>query len=246
MPYRKEQFETGEIYHVVIRGIDDNVIFKNVDDYYRGIFSIYEFNNSKPVVIRERRRARIQFKKLQKSLNRDPDSAADQRKRLVDILAFCFMPNHLHLLMRQSQDGGIIKFMNKVGSGYAGYYNRKYGRKGYVFQNRFVAVRIKNDDQLKTVLAYIHANPISLIESKWKEKGVKNIKRALNFLENYKWSSYQDYIEKKNFPSVTEREFISEIVGGLTGSRNLLKNWVKYKGKKSNYRVPDSVSFWLE
>lgn len=66
MPQRKEQFATGDIYHVVLRGIDNNRLFKNTDDYYRGIFSIYEFNNAIKIEIRERRKARLNFKAFSK------------------------------------------------------------------------------------------------------------------------------------------------------------------------------------
>jgi len=58
MPYRKEQFVNNEIYHTILRGINDEMLFKDIDDYYRGIFSIYEFNNANPIEIRKRRQAR--------------------------------------------------------------------------------------------------------------------------------------------------------------------------------------------
>ena len=77
MPYRKEQFVNGEIYHIVIRGIDDNLIFKDIDDHYRGVFSIYEFNTTKLVVIRERRRMRAQIKKSVEEVDRDRVSAEE-------------------------------------------------------------------------------------------------------------------------------------------------------------------------
>ena len=117
MPYRKEQFINEEIYHIVIRGIDENLIFKNIDDYYRGIFSIYEFNTIKQVTIRERRSIRAKIKAEMKT-NRDPISVTDSREKLVEILCFCFMPNHMHLLLRQIKDNGISKFMAKFGIGY--------------------------------------------------------------------------------------------------------------------------------
>ena len=63
MPYRKQEFANEEIYHIVIRVIDNNVMFKDIDDHYRGIFSIYEFNNIKSVEIRERRKERYKIKK---------------------------------------------------------------------------------------------------------------------------------------------------------------------------------------
>jgi len=241
MPYRKEQFVNGEIYHIVIKGIDENVIFEDIDDHYRGIFSIYEFNNAKRVEIRERRRERAKIKEQIKKINRefkkikaqargDPISA-DSRKKLVEVLAFCIMPNHLHLLVRQLKDGGISKFMAKLGAGYGGYFNRKHGREGHVFQRRFTAVHIKNERQLKVVFVYIHTNLISLIEPKWKENGIQNPDKVIKFLGNYKWSSYPDYIGKKNFPSVTDREFILKIMGGEQGCKEFVEGWIKYKGK---------------
>lgn len=235
MPYRKEQFVNGEIYHIVVRAIDDNTIFKDIDDHYRGIFSIYEFNNAKPVVIKECRkvRARIkrEFQKIAKEDSAKDQISGDTRDKLVEILAFCIIPNHLHLLVRQLKDGGITKFMTKFGIGYGGYFNRKYCRKGYVFQNRFVAVHIKNENQLKTVFVYIHTNPISLIEPKWKEIGIRNPEKAIEFVENYKWSSYSDYIGKKNFPSVTDREFLLKIMEDEQGSREFVNSWIRHKGE---------------
>lgn len=232
MPYRKEQFFNGEIFHITTRAIDDNLIFKNTDDYYRGIFSIYEFNNAKAITIRECRIIRKRIKELEKN-NRDRVSVTDldvnERDKLVEIFAFCFMPNHIHLLLKQLKDNGITDFMKKVGIGYGGYFNRKYQRKGYVFQNRFKCVHIKNENQLKIIFTYIHTNPISLIQPNWKEKGVDNSKEVIKFLENYKWSSYSDYIGNKNFPSVADRDFIIEVMGGIDGCKISVEDWVKYK-----------------
>ena len=237
MPYRKEQFGNDEIYHVILRGLDDNLIFKDINDYYRGIFSIYEFNNANPTTIQAKRKARAVFKNRMKKTDRGPASIfLDERKRFVDILAFCFMPNHIHLLLKQIADNGLIKFMSKVGTGYAGYFNRKNNRKGYVFQNRFRSIHIEDDNQLRIIFNYIHANPISLIEPRWKEKGINNPGKAIKFLEEYKWSSYEDYIGKNNFPSVTERNFISEFLGGTDNCKLAVKDWIEYKNllSKSN------------
>lgn len=245
MPYRKEQFVNGEVYHIVVKGINGNAIFKDIDDHYRGIFSIYEFNNAKQVTIRERRKARAklkeqikevvqQFKKITNEVSRGP-SSVDLRDKLVEVLAFCIMPNHLHLLLRQLKTDGITKFMAKLGTGYGGYFNRKYTHEGHVFQKRFIAVHVENDDQLKVVFVYIHTNLVSLIEPKWKELGIKNPERAIKFMENYQWSSYPDYIGKRNFPSVTDREFILKIMGGERGCKEFVEAWIRYKGKIREY-----------
>lgn len=231
MPYRKPQFVNDEIYHIILRGIDDNLIFKDINDYYRGIFSIYEFNNVKSVeILRRRREIQTIKRKLRNSGDR-VSSISDTRNKIVEVLAFCFMPNHIHLLVKQLKKGGITKFMRKVGAGYGRYFNRKYNRRGYVFQNRFLAVHIKDDNQLKTIFVYIHTNPIALVEPNWKEKGIQNPRRVIKFLEDYKWSSYPDYIFKKNFPSVTERNFILKIIKKGQGCKEFVEHWVKYKGK---------------
>ncbi len=229
MPYRKEVFANEEIYHIAIRSIDDNLLFKNIDDYYRGIFSIYEFNTDKSVVIRERRHARLRIKEMLKQIPKNSISVIDPRNKLVGIMAFCFMPNHVHLLLRQIKDNGITKFMRKLGAGYGGYFNKKYSRKGHVFQNRFNAVHVKTDNQLRAVLIYIHTNPISLIEPGWKMGKTKNLKETTKFLNNYKWVSHRDYLGISNFPSVTEREFLLETMGGINGYQNAIKDWIKHK-----------------
>lgn len=230
MPYRKEQFVNGEIYHLVISRIGEELLFRETNDYYRGIFSIYEFNNVKPVVIRERRKLRSELKKAIKA-DRERVSDTDTRDKLVEVLLFCFMPNHIHLLVRQLKEGGIVKFINKIGAGYAGYFKRKYGlkRREHFFSGRFTAVHIKTEDQLRVVFVYIHTNPISLIEPKWKENGIHNPERVIKFLGDYKWSSYPDYIGKKNFPSVTDREFMLKIMGGKDGCQKFIENWLRHK-----------------
>ena len=238
MPYRKEQFTNHQIYHITLRGIDDNVIFKDRDDYFRGIFSIYEFNNSKPTTIRQRREAINRFKK-----NRGRASAVamvDKRDKIVEILVFCFMPNHIHLLLKQSKEKGLHNFMVKLGSGYGRYFNQKYQRKGYVFQNRFHSVRIKDNDQLMTVVNYIHLNPVSLIEPNWKEVGIKkhSVKEVMGFLKKYKWSSLLDYTGINNFPSITERKFILDLMGGEKGLIDNMKVWISHKKDLADYKKP--------
>ena len=231
MPYRKEEFANKEIYHIILRALDNNLIFKDENDYYRGIFSIYEFNNTSPVQIWKRRRDRIIEKNKKKSGEDGP--RPDLRDLMVNVLAFCFMPNHIHLLLRQLSDNGITKFMSKVGTGYAGYFNRKYQRKGHVFQNRFSSVHIKDNNQLIIVFNYININPTSLLEPNFKEIGIKNPKKVVRFIEEYKWSSYQDYVGIKNFPSVTQREFMNEIIGGEEECKELLKDWIMYKKERT-------------
>jgi len=231
MPIKRPRLINNEICHIIIRGVGDSLVFKNKDDYYRGIFSLYEFNNRKPVSIKDRRKARTNFKKPRGStsgiLLREE---VDKREKLVEILAFCFMPNHIHLLVKQIKDGGITQFMRKFGTGYAVYFNKKYDRKGHLFQG-FRVVLIKDNSQLENAFVYIHTNPISLVEPKWKEIGIKKPEKVIDFLEEeYRWSSYFDYIDKKNFPSVTERKFLLKVMKDREGCKRNIDGWVRYKG----------------
>jgi len=237
MPRKPREFVNGEIYHIVLRRAGNELFFGDIDDYYRGVFYIYECNTTKLIKIRERRKARAKFKETLKKIKEKEIKKGlmwkDERDRLVEVLAFCLMPNHIHLLVRQLKEGGISKFIQKIASGYASYFKNKYGikLKGHFFQDRFEAVHVKTDEQLKVVFVYIHTNPISLIEPKWKEYGIEKPEKVIKFVENYKWSSYSDYIGKKNFPSVTEREFILKVIGGEKGCREWVERWIKHKAE---------------
>ena len=228
MPKQITQLANSEIYHIVLRAVGDSVVFKDESDYYRGIFSVYEFNNNDPVQIWRRRRDRIAEKKIEEIVVCRTYNTLDKRDKMVEVLAFCFMPNHIHLLARQLKDNGISQFMKKVGGGYANYFNKRYKRKGHLF-NQFRAIHIENNEQLRTVFVYIHSNPASLIEPGWKENGIKNPEKVVKFLEGYKWSSYQDYIGKKNFLSVTQRDFLLKFLGQEKGCREAIKNWIEYR-----------------
>ncbi len=235
MTHKRPQLVNGEIYHISSRSVGDTVIFKDEDDFYRGIFSIYEFNNLNPVSILRRRQERKTEKMMEKITMSQSEAvrcptpySLDVRDKFVEVFAFSFMPNHFHLIVRQLQNNGIVQFMKKVNGGFANYFNGKYKRKGHLF-NKFYPVHIKDDGQLKNAFTYVHTNLISLIEPGWKEHGIKNTKKVKEFLENNKRHSYPDYLGKKSFTSVTDRDFLLEIMGGPEGCRSDVNNWILHK-----------------
>ena len=142
MGNKNPQLVNDEIYHVILRSVGETVVFGDEKDFFRGIFSIYELNNKNPVNIWERRRERAVEKK-----KRGPTSLTMQeRDMFVELFAFSFMPNHLHLILRQIKDDGISQFMQKVGTGYASYFNRKYNIAEKILGNKEGKV-----DQLFTI-----------------------------------------------------------------------------------------------
>lgn len=136
------------------------------------------------------------------------------------------MPNHFHLILEQSVENGTSKFMQKLGTGYTMFFNTKYERSGVLFQGTFKAIPVENETYLTHLSRYIHLNPVELKEPEWKEKGIKNWKLVNQFLENYRWSSYLDYIGKKNFPSVTDRELILDIFDNEKNYKKFIREWL--------------------
>lgn len=119
----------------------------------------------------------------------------ERNKTLVSIVSYCLMTNHFHLILYENKEGGISKFMGKLLTAYSMYFNTKYERSGPLFTRPFRSQHIGNESQYMYIFSYVHLNPVSIIEKDWKENGVKNKKETEKFLENYRWSSYQDFIE---------------------------------------------------
>jgi putative transposase len=154
----------------------------------------------------------------------------------VEIHAFALMDNHFHILAKQIKENGISNFMNKLG-GYSYYFNKKYKRVGPLFQGRFKAILVRTDEQLKNVFVYINTNPVGLIEPGWKENGIKDFGKIKQFLKDYKWSSYVNYIADKNSSSLINKDFFLELYGGDSGCESEIESWLRYKieiGKFAN------------
>jgi len=106
--------------------------------------------------------------------------------------------------------------MMKINVGYAKYYNERYSRQGHLFQGKTKKIHIMNESHFLYILHYVHLNPLDYLEnaSDWRErdkKSIKNIKGALKYLSEYRWSSYLDYCGKKNFPSILTRDLFEDI-----------------------------------
>jgi len=104
-------------------------------------------------------------------------------------------------------ENGISVFMKKVMTGYAMYFNNRYDRTGSLFEGRFKARHVHEDTYLKYLYAYIHLNPVKLIQSDWKEHGIADVEKVKAHLHKYAYSSYKDYlgeVRKENLVLNTE------------------------------------------
>jgi putative transposase len=197
---RKDPFITGEYYHVYNRGVDKRIIFKLKRDYERFMILLYLCNSHDSFRLDDI------LNKQQKTF--EEILILDKGEPLVSIGAWCLMTN---VLLRQEVDGGITKFMKKLGTGYSMFFNIKYQRQGALFGGPFKAKLIGiNDNYMRHLFAYIHLNPLDVKSPGW-EKEIKNSSKNIkNFLDSYQYSSYLDYMDiiraekniltLKNFP----------------------------------------------
>mgnify|MGYP001574132704 CR=1 FL=1 len=192
-------------------------------DYLRFIHDLYEFNSQELVGS-----TYLKFRdygahgKIAAQTNNK-----SRRKPLVDILAFCLMPNHYHLILSPRIEGGIPKFMQKVNMGYSKYFNQKYERTGTLFQGRYKSILVTDDTHFLHLPFYVHFNPLDLVYPEWRENKISNPKKALEFLKSYRWSSHLDYLGIKNFPSVLNIKPLMEIFGSHKDYAKLVENYLK-------------------
>jgi putative transposase len=191
---RKVQLVNNEFYHIYNRGVEKRNIFNNERDYYRFIFQMYACNIGSPVNSIFRKEINFAAKNILKGEEVNEGLIIERHAPLVDILVFCLMKNHFHFILQQRVKGGISKFMQKLGTAYTMYFNLSNERSGSLFQGQFKAIHIDNENYLLHLSRYIHLNPLDFIEPQWREKGVRDWKKATQFLNNFWSSSYLDYI----------------------------------------------------
>lgn len=206
-------------YHTLNRGVEKRDIFLDKQDYLRFIHNLYELNDED--------RVETTFHAFKKSPDLTNTENRKTRKKLVDILAFCLMPNHYHLFLSPKIESGISKFMQKVNMGYAKYFNQKYDRVGVLFQGTYKSILITDNTHFLYLPFYIHFNPLDLAHPEWRENKISNPKDALEFLKSYRWSSHLDYLEIKNFPSVLNTKILMEVFGDGHDYQKLTENYLK-------------------
>ena len=118
----------------------------------------------------------------------------DRGETIVDIGAYCFMPNHIHILAYEKIEKGISTYMLKLLTAYSMYFNLKYKRTGRLYESTFKSSHMDNDRYFKYLYAYINLNPAKLIDKNWKKNPTKLAKDLLKFVFEYKYSSLQEYL----------------------------------------------------
>ena len=144
--------ETG-VYHVMLRGINRQDIFESDKDYYKFLYIINQVTF--PV-----------------------DETGRPMKPGLVVYAYCLMPNHVHLLVKELnwKISDAIKFISGT---YAGYFNKKYEHVGHLFQDRFRSEVVNDMEYFVTLLRYIHQNPVA--------------GGLVRKIKDYRWSSWYEF-----------------------------------------------------
>lgn len=219
---RKFSFAPGEYYHLYNRGTEKRTIFLDYGDYLRFLVLLHVADFHQPV----------QLSDYCQGLS-SPITALWARSfgdKLVDVGAYCLMPNHFHLLVREKADNGIPKFMKKLLTGYSMYFNKKRTRTGQLFEGTFKATHVDNDEYLKYLFAYIHLNPVKINDpTGWKNKTILHPETAREFLAGYEYSSYPYYTGRSRpSDSILNHQVFPDYFRTAKDFNDFINEWINF------------------
>lgn len=192
------RFAFGGFYHIVNRGVDGKIIFRQRSDYERFLKGLHAFNSPRPCQLRD-------------VASTESTEIRSQEERLVDVLSYCLMKDHTHLSMRAKSPQKASLFLQKVFIGYTMYFNTKYKRHGVLFQGKAKAVPVKRGEHLDHLFQYIHLNPLDYVDRRWREHGVRNTTGIRKAILEYPWSSIRSVIGEHEDP-ILNLELLCELV----------------------------------
>lgn len=176
--YVVRDFSENSYYHIFNRGVEKRKIFLDNQDYR--LFTYYLLIYLLPIDMVLELYPQLPLRLYSKNLSQE-----------VELLSYCLMPNHFHLLLKQKSVNGISKLMKQITNGYTLYFNKKYDRVGGLVQGRFKAIRIPTDELLLHISRYIHLNPL--------------VGELVTNLNDYEWSSFKEYLgEGRSFTSTDQ------------------------------------------
>ncbi|HVW82684.1 MAG TPA: transposase [Candidatus Paceibacterota bacterium] len=184
MPTRKP-IELGEWYHCYNRGVDKRAVYLDAADYQRFLLGMYTCAGDKAV-----QTSNLKDKRLPALLG---DSGFDRGADIVEIGAYCLMPNHFHFVVKEIVEGGVARFMQKLCTGYTMYFNTRHERTGALFAGTFKSKHVEDDRYLKHLIAYVHLNPAELFDGRWKQ-GHADLEQVQRGIKRYGYSSLPDHL----------------------------------------------------
>ncbi len=217
---RAFEFALGEYYHLYNRGTDRRSIFLNNNDRDRFLTLLYLCNNQEIIHLSDYPKASLA------ELLQLPRAAP-----LLAIGAYCLMPNHFHLLVKEEVEGGISRFMQKFTTAYTMYVNKRWPRSGSLLESTFRAKHVDDDQWLRYLFAYIHLNPVKITDPEnWEQKIIPDSEKALGFLRSYKYSSFLDhYGQTRVEGAIIDRTVFPEYFINGDDFSSFIRDWSEYE-----------------
>jgi len=154
MPRRKTPLVNNQFYHIFNRTIDGKEIFKNRKIIKRVIIALFYYQYQNPPL-----RLSYFLEKSKEEKEKIWETLKQKNEKLVEIIAYCLMPNHYHLQLKQLVKNGISIFISKFQNSFTKYFNILTNRTGHLFESQFKAKIILNEEEFIHVNRYIHLNP---------------------------------------------------------------------------------------
>lgn len=218
-----EPFAPGEWYHCYNRGVEKRITFSDKADYRRFQMLLSVANDETSF-----HNTSFSKKTLAEILSEEMP-----KNRLIEIGAYCLMPNHFHLLLRENTESGISRFMQKALTAYTMYFNKRNERTGPLFAGVFKSRHVSYDTYFQHLIAYIHLNPAVMADRRWKN-GKVNRDLVETKLKTYPYSSLFDFLERgKRIESKILSESIFDIYNGRTITQ-MIRDAQEYREQIAN------------
>jgi len=181
MPRRKTIFVNNQFYHIYNRIVEKKEVFLQKRIVERAILTLNYYQYKNPVI-------KLSYFLSQSKQNQKLilNNLKQKNEKLVDIIAYCFMPNHYHLQVKQLITNGISTFISKFQNSFTKYFNTLNKRIGHLFEGPFKAKIILSEEEFIHINRYIHLNPYTSF-----------LVKDINNLKNYSWSSILEYLNKQ-------------------------------------------------
>ncbi len=222
MGYREPT--TDSFVHVYNRGVKKLDIFREQSDLARLMHSLFYFNTTNA---------------LPSAWRRDIERAGgmgsfvwpehwEPRSPLVAVLAFTIMPNHIHIVLKEIVDGGIGKFMHRVGMSYAKFINEKYSESGSLFEGTYKSRRIDDDADLRNLMIYtMIKNPLELYTGGLAQ-ACREFDQAYDHAVAYPFTSLAEYLGASK-PAILDHELLRNIGDDPTNFKEVSREAMTYR-----------------
>ncbi len=190
------------VYHVFNRSIARYKIFNNNAEYMRMTDALDYYQLKKPPqkFSLYRRMHPVSPGRRTGPAKGGASPPRNHRSRRIRLIAYCLMPTHFHLLVEETKEESLPRYTSDVLNSYSRYFNLRHKRQGPLWQGRTRKVLVDTDEVLLHVTRYIHLNPVTA--------------HLVDYPEEWRYSSYREYIERDRPDSLCQFDHIVDINPG--------------------------------